>query len=136
MIRNLFSLLYYTFPSGGQEVQTNSSRSNKKYWLVKMSLPVSISLHPWYPSSIWVRMVRALQFPYWRKLLRLSKMTTIKKYEICVFFFCWDSFRKLPAAIIIYGSMTNDFKEGGSESAFTTPGCKSNSCNTTLQYIN
>lgn len=34
----------------------------------------------------------------------------------------------------MYGSMTKDFKDGGSESALTTPGCKSNSCNTIFYH--
>lgn len=43
-------------------------------------------------------------------------------------------FQLLPAAIIIYGSITKDFKDGGVVFVFTTPGCNSKSCNTNI-YI-
>lgn len=49
-----------------------------------------------------------------------------KKVYIGIMFLFLENI--LPAAIMIYGSETNSFKDGGSTSCCFTPGCKTNNC--------
>lgn len=63
--------IFYTFPYGVRGVRINLSRSNRKCWPAKTSLPVSTDRRPWCPSSISAATARAWRSQCWRKLWRL-----------------------------------------------------------------